>query len=196
MKKIRDRIAAVLQQSDFRASGWKVLLLTVLSVVIACIVVLLSVFFSNRVLFLFCNIRLFSVVFPPLLLLIAAFYAFNRCLPRDIPVIRWFSNAVHVKDKFILSGMVVLLLSIIFLLSLTRYNSYSSNFDLAIYDQIICNSAHGRLFLSSIMGDCNFLGNHFGLVLLLFAPLYRIFPNRITLLSRSRRRRAAYKRME
>ncbi len=80
-------------------------------------------------------------------------------------------------DRRILCGMVILLSVIIYALSRTRYDSYSSNFDLAIYDQIIWNSANGRLLLSSIMGDCNSLGNHFEPVLLLLAPFYRIFPD-------------------
>jgi len=93
------------------------------------------------------------------------------------PLSGWHKFTCSLDDKLILATTAVFLSAIIFLLSLTRYNSYSSNFDLAIYDQIIWNSAHGRFFVSSIMGDCNSLGNHFEPVLLLLAPFHRLFPD-------------------
>lgn len=87
------------------------------------------------------------------------------------------ANLRRIDEWKALGAAIFILSAVIFLLSTTRYNSYSSNFDLAIYDQIIWNSAHGRFFISSIMGDCNSLGNHFEPVLLLLAPFYRIFPD-------------------
>ena len=128
-------------------------------------------FYLKRPVSMFFPFFLFSIVF------FAAAAYFTRKRRGKVPVAGILSKPLKENAAFSICGAVVFLSAIIFLLSLTRYNSYSSNFDLAIYDQIIWNSAHGRFFVSSIMGDCNSLGNHFEPVLLLLAPFYRIFPD-------------------
>ncbi len=53
---------------------------------------------------------------------------------------------------------------------------HSAANDLAFFDQIIWNSAHGRLFATSFV-PYNFLGQHVQPVLLLYALLYRLWPS-------------------
>lgn len=118
-------------------------------------------------------------MFFPFFLLSSVFFAAAAYSARKrrgkAPEAGILPGPLKVNAAFFVLGAVLFLAVIIFLLSLTRYNSYSSNFDLAIYDQIIWNSSRGRFFASSIMGNCNSLGNHFEPVLLLLAPLYRLF---------------------
>lgn len=47
----------------------------------------------------------------------------------------------------------------------------TSAYDLAAFDQVIWNSAHGRLFETSFL-PYNYVGEHFQPVLLLFVPFY------------------------
>jgi uncharacterized membrane protein len=53
---------------------------------------------------------------------------------------------------------------------------HSAANDLAFFDQIIWNSAHGRFFATSFV-PYNFLGQHVQPVLLLYALLYRLWPS-------------------
>jgi uncharacterized membrane protein len=57
--------------------------------------------------------------------------------------------------------------------ALHRHDVFESNaYDLAFFDQIIWNTAHGRWFQTSFT-TYNFLGQHFDPILLLFALAYR-----------------------
>lgn len=52
---------------------------------------------------------------------------------------------------------------------------HSTSFDLAIYDQVIWNTAHGRWFAATVNPDVvsgSHLGDHLSLALAFFAPLY------------------------
>jgi uncharacterized membrane protein len=62
-------------------------------------------------------------------------------------------------------------------MAILRHNAFhSSGYDLGIFDQVIWNSAHGRLFENSIMADSpSFLGHHFSPLLLVLVPLYWVF---------------------
>ena len=53
---------------------------------------------------------------------------------------------------------------------------HSAANDLAFFDQIIWNSAHGRFFATSFV-PYNFLGQHVQPILLLYALLYRLWPS-------------------
>ncbi|MGI8854652.1 MAG: DUF2079 domain-containing protein [Thermomicrobiales bacterium] len=53
---------------------------------------------------------------------------------------------------------------------------HSAANDLAFFDQIIWNTAHGRFFATSFV-PYNFLGQHVQPVLLLYALLYRLWPS-------------------
>lgn len=53
---------------------------------------------------------------------------------------------------------------------------HTSAFDLGFFDQIVWNTAHGRLFETTYTPHAyNFAGQHFEPVLFLFAALYRLF---------------------
>ena len=58
---------------------------------------------------------------------------------------------------------------------------HSAANDLAFFDQIIWNTAHGRFFATSFV-SYNFLGQHVQPVLLLYALLYRLWPSPVILL--------------
>lgn len=62
-------------------------------------------------------------------------------------------------------------------LSILRHESFhSGGYDLGIFDQIVWNSLHGRLFQNSIMIDSpSFLGHHFSPILLGLVPLYALW---------------------
>lgn len=84
----------------------------------------------------------------------------------------------RIKERYlkILLFVEMSLFSVIFsILAILRHNRVNSAmYDLGLFDQIIYNIAHGRLFESSIKGF-NYLGDHFSPILLLFAPLYWIW---------------------
>ncbi|MCA9871974.1 MAG: DUF2079 domain-containing protein [Anaerolineae bacterium] len=61
--------------------------------------------------------------------------------------------------------------------SITRHNHFNSKaYDLGLHAQVTWNSSHGRLFAGSVEVD-NYLGDHVSPVILLLAPLYRLFPD-------------------
>jgi uncharacterized membrane protein len=63
-------------------------------------------------------------------------------------------------------------------LSLVRYASLHSDIDLGLYSQVVWNTAHGDWFRNSVLPFTeNYLGNHFTPILILFAPLYRLWPD-------------------
>lgn len=56
--------------------------------------------------------------------------------------------------------------------SLYRHATFNSGaFDLGIFDQVVWNSAHGRLFANTLSESPNFLGQHFSPILLLLVPI-------------------------
>ncbi|MER6916643.1 DUF2079 domain-containing protein [Streptomyces sp. NPDC000594] len=68
--------------------------------------------------------------------------------------------------------------------SLARYHRFASmSWDLAIFEQVVRSYAHLQAPVSAIKGhEFNILGDHFSPVLVLLAPLYRVFPSPMTLL--------------
>jgi uncharacterized membrane protein len=70
-------------------------------------------------------------------------------------------------------------------LSLLRYAAVRSDMDLAIYSQVVWNTAHGDPFRTSVLPFAeNYLGNHFTPILALFAPIYLIWADpRVLLLA-------------
>jgi uncharacterized membrane protein len=55
-----------------------------------------------------------------------------------------------------------------------RWRDFETNaFDLGFFDQVVWNTAHGRVFETTFV-PYNFAGQHFEPVLLLFAPAYRL----------------------
>ncbi|WP_030985356.1 DUF2079 domain-containing protein [Streptomyces sp. NRRL S-1813] len=70
------------------------------------------------------------------------------------------------------------------LLSLYRFRTLStSSWDLGIFEQAIRGYAHFRAPIVDLKGPgTNILGDHFSPVLVVLAPLYRLFPSSLTLL--------------
>lgn len=70
------------------------------------------------------------------------------------------------------------------LLALHRFRTLStSSWDLGIFEQAIRGYAHFRAPIVDLKGPgTNILGDHFSPVLVLLAPLYRVFPSSLTLL--------------
>ena len=63
-----------------------------------------------------------------------------------------------------------------------HYNFQTQTWDMAIYEQVIWNTAHGRVMQSSIEEVPNHLGVHFGPLLFMLAPIYAVFPSTYLLL--------------
>lgn len=78
--------------------------------------------------------------------------------------------------------LCLLFLTVYFSHSLNRHNSYNSHaFDLGIYTQITYLYSQGLTPYSSLK-HMNLLADHFGPILAIISPLYRLFPNPVTLL--------------
>lgn len=72
----------------------------------------------------------------------------------------------------LLVGLTALQFLLVSGFALFRHATYNSGaFDLGIFDQVVWNSAHGRLFANTLSESRNFLGQHLSPVLLLLAPL-------------------------
>jgi uncharacterized membrane protein len=65
---------------------------------------------------------------------------------------------------------------------LARHWSFGSSFDLAICDQAVWHFSRLETPTSSIRGYANIFGDHFHPVLMLFAPLYWVWPSPSTLI--------------
>lgn len=79
------------------------------------------------------------------------------------------------KNKFISVFLIIYFI----LITISVLNTYFG-FDMYIWDygvehQVIHNTAYGRIMQSSYEVD-NYLGDHFSPIVILFAPIYRIFP--------------------
>jgi uncharacterized membrane protein len=62
-----------------------------------------------------------------------------------------------------------------------RYQNIPS-FDLAVYDNLVWNTSHGRFLASSLVRGGTHMSAHFDPLLVLLAPLYRLAPHAETLL--------------
>ena len=61
--------------------------------------------------------------------------------------------------------------------SIARHTAFNSKaYDLGLHAQVFWNTSHGRLFASSIEVN-NYLGDHVSPIILLLAPLYRLWPD-------------------
>lgn len=98
----------------------------------------------------------------------------------DLSMMRW--------DKIrwmVFLTLAMLIYSVLFsVLSVLRYNTFhATTLDLGIMAQVTWNTAHGRWFETSIGRAANgaligsYLGNHVRPILLLLAPLYRLWPD-------------------
>ena len=79
-------------------------------------------------------------------------------------------------------GAIILYIVIVFLFLIQKYNSFGYNgMDLAIFNQVFHNSAHGNLFYFTIHPH-SYLGDHFTPFLILLLPIYSLFKSPLTLL--------------
>lgn len=62
-------------------------------------------------------------------------------------------------------------------LSLTQHRALGTGYDLGIYDQVVWNLSHGRLFQTTLVYETNGYYDHFEPILTLFAPLYWLWPS-------------------
>jgi uncharacterized membrane protein len=90
---------------------------------------------------------------------------------------KWRSASLHKIQWPLILGYGLLLSWI----SIHKHLAIDSHPDLGIFDNALWNTLHGRPLYSSILGR-NFLGEHVAPILILLAPIYRLFPSPSTLL--------------
>ncbi len=93
-------------------------------------------------------------------------------------------------------GVAMAFASITLLLVLYRYYSFAATYDQGIFNQVYWNGSHGRFFQSSLSSQLSTnvvhagevpnvayhrLGQHFTPALLIWLPLYMLFPSPVTL---------------
>ena len=78
---------------------------------------------------------------------------------------------------------IVLYIAVFFYLSFYKYQNYLYNLeDLSIFNNVMSNTANGRLFWFTSFGGYSYLGDHLELGLLLLLPFYYFFQSPLTLL--------------
>jgi len=82
-----------------------------------------------------------------------------------------------------MTGVVAVLLVVgLTYLSLRQYYDFTAeSYDLGIYSSVLWHTAHGNWFYDALRND-HFLGDHFGPILLAFAPLYLVKASPVWLL--------------
>ncbi|MCK9603765.1 MAG: DUF2079 domain-containing protein [Candidatus Omnitrophica bacterium] len=110
-------------------------------------------------------------------------YKINKNNFFENPFMRTLRNISRLSDKTLLSILILIIFLTLSILSITRHLSFSSgSSDLGIFDQAIWNTAQGNILFSSLKGNINLLGDHFEPILLVIAPLYKIWPSALVLL--------------
>lgn len=87
---------------------------------------------------------------------------------------------------FVAWALIVIFVVIFSCLAIGRHDSLKSYLnDLGTYDQVVWNTLHGHFFENSanMLGQPNYLGAHFSLILLVFVPIYALWssPNALLL---------------
>ncbi len=82
--------------------------------------------------------------------------------------------------RILLVSLCAVYTSIFIGLMTLQFENYAAGIDLAIFNNIVWNTVHGKPFYFSFE-EMNFLGRHFLLGLLLIAPIYAAFPYPVTL---------------
>ncbi|MFA6099124.1 MAG: DUF2079 domain-containing protein [Patescibacteria group bacterium] len=99
-----------------------------------------------------------------------------------MPFINELKTFFYKNNKKILWTTIGLYVLVIIIFLVQKYLSYGYNaIDLAIYNQVFYNSAHGHLFQFSIHPH-SYLGDHFELFIILLLPFYYFFQSPLTLL--------------
>ncbi|NLE45167.1 MAG: DUF2079 domain-containing protein [Chloroflexi bacterium] len=98
----------------------------------------------------------------------------QRRSSRSVAGLQWAST--------VLVGLIICQVGAYGWLSIARHARFNSTgYDLAIKEQVIWNTAHGRLFRSSFEVT-NYFADHFQPVLAILAPLHLLFPTPVLLL--------------
>jgi uncharacterized membrane protein len=79
------------------------------------------------------------------------------------------------KNKFISIFLVAYFICITIVVLKTYFGFGMYIWDYGVEHQVMHNTAYGRIMQSSYEVD-NYLGDHFSPIVILFAPIYRIFP--------------------
>jgi uncharacterized membrane protein len=79
------------------------------------------------------------------------------------------------KNKFISVFLIIYFILITISVLNTYFGFDMYTWDYGVEHQVIHNTAYGRIMQSSYEVD-NYLGDHFSPIVILFAPIYRIFP--------------------
>jgi uncharacterized membrane protein len=115
---------------------------------------------------------------PPLPILLCLFLAYQLVLPRLTA--KGFSWPASVTASFPVLLIVVYAAALSWL-AVRKHDVINSHTDLAIFDNVMWNTIHGRALYSSIL-QRNFLGEHVAPILLLLTPMYWLAPSAATLL--------------
>lgn len=101
----------------------------------------------------------------------------------------------HLSIQWVI-GAAIAFFTLCLILTLHRYYSFYASYDQGIFNQVFWNGMHGRFFQSSLSSalstnvvhqgefprvDYHRLGQHFTPALLLWLPLYALFPSPVTL---------------
>ena len=100
--------------------------------------------------------------------------AARRCFSTDAAAKVWIfrlgDRLAHWKNSWVVLGLCTFSVWSLGRVSAARYESFCSGFDLAIFDQAIWNTLHGKFLFSSIKGHICLLGDHMSPILLLYVP--------------------------
>jgi len=129
--------------------------------------------------------RLSNIIWPTILFLFLLFlrWAIDKKSFLESWFIRKIKEIGNLNDKILLSFGVIIVFIIFTALGVARHLSLSSGtWDLGLFDQAIWNTTQGDILFSSIKNNINLLGDHFEPILLLIAPLYKLWPSVYVLL--------------
>lgn len=89
---------------------------------------------------------------------------------------------INRRQRLLLWSAIILYFLVFSFICLWKYYHFGYNgLDLAIYNQVFYNSAHGRLFEFSIHPQ-SYLGDHFELIIIALLPFYYFFQHPVNLL--------------
>ena len=101
----------------------------------------------------------------------------------DIFIIRWAVAGFRGnKDRILICSIAAVFILIFTAVGIARHLAFSSSgYDMAVTDQALWNTVHGRLLFSSLDGNICHFGAHFEPILLLLVPFYLVWANSLIL---------------
>lgn len=129
---------------------------------------------------LLAEMRLFAALAGALLLAVALLpRPLARLGERLAPPLRRLDGWLQAGRRWnlLLAGLILLATAALAGYSIARHNAFNSKaYDLGLHAQVWWNTSQGRLFAGSVEVD-NYLGDHVSPIILLLAPLYRLWPD-------------------